>query len=56
MADKITTKAKQALNALNAFLDEKSDGVETAKAAVDQYNKLKGTIGSSFCALDGIPN
>ena len=37
MADKITPKAKQALNALNAFLDEKTDGAETAKAAVDQY-------------------
>ena len=50
MADKITPKAKQALNALNAFLDEKSDGAETAKAAVDQYNKLKGTLGSSAIA------
>ena len=50
MADKITPKAKQALNALNAFLDEKADGAETAKAAVDQYNKLKGTLGSSAIA------
>ena len=50
MTDKLISGAIGALNGLSSFLDEASENAETAKAAADQYNQLKGRLGSSEIA------
>ena len=50
MTDKLISGTIGALNGLSSFLDDDSKNVETAKAAADQYNQLKGHIGSSEIA------
>ncbi len=50
MTEQITLGATSALNALITFLNQSAEKADTAKAAADQYNRLKGRLGSSEIA------